>query len=280
MMSAPLAIGLPAMTTTAPAPRKRGPAIPEGKARSAMNALKHGLRARGFVLLPEEDPAEWKEHLADLRSCLAPEDAAEEKLVSALAVAMWNEIRADRTEAGVLTAIPRDEGHGRDLKDARNRLSLGTAIRYASAAGMATQRAQRAFLAHRKAKKAGLILPVAAAPANCTNDFVPAEPAHPNRTNDFPPPRRLPEPDPLAALRARIRRLLDGTEPTDPAQRDLAAAILAVRLPGTAPYRGPLDLQLLDQALQPLHFDAAALTWLAGLARAAPAASPLRTRVA
>ena len=280
MMSAPLAIGLPAMTTTAPAPRKRGPATPEGKARSAMNALKHGLRARGFVLLPEEDPAEWEEHLADLRSCLAPEDAAEEKLVSALAVAMWNEIRADRTEAGVLTAIPRDEGHGRDLKDARNRLSLGTAIRYASAAGMATQRAQRAFLAHRKAKKAGLILPVAAAPANCTNDFVPAEPAHPNRTNDFPPPRRLPEPDPLAALRARIRRLLDGTEPTDPAQRDLAAAILAVRLPGTAPYRGPLDLQLLDQALQPLHFDAAALTWLAGLARAAPAASPLRTRVA
>ena len=280
MMSAPLAIGLPAMTTTAPAPRKRGPATPEGKARSAMNALKHGLRARGFVLLPEEDPAEWDEHLADLRSCLAPEDAAEEKLVSALAVAMWNEIRADRTEAGVLTAIPRDSAHGRDLKDARNRLSLGTAIRYASAAGMATQRAPRAFLAHRKAKKAGLILPVVAAPANCTNDFVPAEPAHPNRTNDFPPPRRLPEPDPLAALRARIRRLLDGTEPTDPAQRDLAAAILAVRLPGTAPYRGPLDLQLLDQALQPLHFDAAALTWLAGLARAAPAASPLRTRVA
>lgn len=284
MMSAPLAIGLPAMTTTAPAPRKRGPATPEGKARSAMNALKHGLRARGFVLLPEEDPAEWEEHLADLRSCLAPEDAAEEKLVSALAVAMWNEIRADRTEAGVLTAIPLDGAHGRDLKDARSRLSLGTAIRYASAAGMATQRAQRAFLAHRKAKKAGLILPVAAAPAKCTNDFAPAPapesaPA-PNRTNDFPPPRRLPEPDPLATLRARIRRLLDGTEPTDPAQHDLAAAILAARLPGAAPYRGPLDLQLLDEALQPLRFDAAALTWLAGLARAAPAASPLRTRVA
>jgi len=138
----------------APAPRKRGPNTPEGKARSAMNALKHGLRARGFVLLPEEDRAEWAEHLADLRSCLAPEDAAEEKLVSALAVAMWNEIRADHTEAGVLTAMPLDGSHGRDLKDARNRLSLGTAIRYASAAGMATQRAHRAFLAHRKAKKA------------------------------------------------------------------------------------------------------------------------------
>ena len=99
-------------------------------------------------------------------------------------------------------------------------------------------------------------------------------------TNDFAPTRRLPEPDPLATLRARIRRLLDGTKPTDPAQHDLAAAILAIRLPGAAPYRGPLDLQLLDEALQPLRFDAAALTWLAGLARAAPTASPLRTRVA
>ena len=259
-----------------PTQNKRGPKTPEGKARSRMNAVRHGLRARTFALLPEECPAEWALHLADLRRCYGPVDEAEEKLVAAIAAAMWNEIRADRTLVETMARIP----HGADLGEPAHARAMGTALRYMSAAGMATQRAQRAFLAHRKAKKAGLILPVAAAPANCTNDFVPAEPAHPNRTNDFPPPRRLPEPDPLAALRARIRRLLDGTEPTDPAQRDLAAAILAVRLPGTAPYRGPLDLQLLDQALQPLHFDAAALTWLAGLARAAPAASPLRTRVA
>jgi hypothetical protein len=177
------------MTTVdaAPAPRRRGPNTPEGKARSAMNALRHGLRARGFVLLPEEDPAEWAEHLADLRHDLAPADATEDKLVTALAVAMWNEIRADRTECGVLTAMPLDGARGRDLKNARNRLSLGTAIRYASAAGMATQRAQRAFLAHRKAKQQGLILPVAASAAECTNGFTPAEPARQNRTNDFPP---------------------------------------------------------------------------------------------
>lgn len=271
------------MTAAAPvpAPRKRGPATPEGKARSAMNALKHGLRARGFVLLPEEDPAEWAEHQADLRRCLAPVDAAEDQLVTALAVAMWHEIRADRTQAGVLTAMPLDAGHRRDLADARNRLSLGTAIRYASAAGMATQRAHRTFLAHRRAKKQGLILPArAAAPAECTNDFTPAEPAPANRTNDFPQPRRLPEPDPLAALRARIQRLLAGTEPADPAQRDLAAAILAVRLPGAPPYAGPLDLTALDKALEPMRLDTAALTRLAGLARAAPAASPLHARVA
>ena len=155
-----------------PAPGKRGPKTPEGKARSAMNALKHGLRARGFALLPEEDPAEWDEHLADLRRCLAPEDETEEKLVTALAVAMWKEVRADRAEAGAFTRMADDPGLGRDLGEKRNALSLGTAIRYATAAGMATQRAQRAFLAHRKAKRQGLLQPT-------------AEPAAQNRTNEL-----------------------------------------------------------------------------------------------
>ena len=52
--------------------------------------------------------------------------------------------------------------------------------------------------------------------------------------------------------------------------------MLAARLPGAMPYHGPIDLALLDQALAPLHFDAAALTWLAGLDRAAAHARGLR----
>ena len=52
-----------ATVTTA---KKRGPNTPEGKARSAMNAVKHGLRARDFALLPEEDPEEWRQHVLDL----------------------------------------------------------------------------------------------------------------------------------------------------------------------------------------------------------------------
>ena len=150
-----------------------------------MNALRHGLRARDFALLPEEDPAEWAGHLADLRHDLGPVDPTEEKLVTALAVAMWKEIRADRAEAGVLTAMPCAGDAGRDLGDQRHALSLGTAIRYASAAGMATQRAQRAFLAHRKAKKAGLILTAPATErADCTNEL-PAESCVQNRTNEL-----------------------------------------------------------------------------------------------
>ncbi|MFZ1431688.1 MAG: hypothetical protein WAS21_33615, partial [Geminicoccaceae bacterium] len=196
----------------------------------------------------------------------------EEKLVTALAVAMWKEIRADRAEAGVLTAMPCAADAGRDLGEKRHALSLGTAIRYASAAGMATQRAHRAFLAHRKAKQAGLVLPAPAA-ADCTNelpDAAPFEPAPQNRTNEFPatPPR--PTLDPLAALRTRIRHLLDATGPHDTNQSDLAAAMLTLRLPGAAPYHGPIDLALLDQVLAPLRFDGPALAWLASLASSTP----------
>ena len=92
--------------TPLPVRKKRGPNTPEGKARSAMNALKHGLRARSFGLLPEESKAEWAEHLGDLRGSYRPQDAAEEKLVTALAAAMWLEIRADRTLVETMAEIP------------------------------------------------------------------------------------------------------------------------------------------------------------------------------
>src|SRR4051795_748312 len=136
-----------ATPTTSLAAKKRGPKTPEGKARSRMNAVKHGLRARTFALLPEESAAEWAEHLAELRQGYGPVDATEEKLVAAIAVAMWNEIRADRTLAEVLVAIPPlapGRPCGGDLQEPGHALSLNTALRYLTAAGMATQRAQRA----------------------------------------------------------------------------------------------------------------------------------------
>jgi hypothetical protein len=249
-----------------PLPGRRGPKTPEGKARSAMNAVRHGLRSRGFALLPEEDLAEWAEHLAELRRDLGPVDPTEEKLVAALAVAMWKEIRADRTEAGVLTRMTDEGALGRDLGDKRNALSLGTAIRYGTAAGMATQRAHRAFLAHRRAKQKGLLVPATAAePVECTNDLtagaIPCHAESKNCTNELPPTPLHPPADPLIALRARTAGLIDGTALPETAARDLALAIQAVRLSGAAPYQGQIDLKLLDCAFASVPVDAATFTW-------------------
>jgi len=206
------------VTDPVPSPDKRGPRTPEGKARSSLNALKHGLRARSFALLPEEDPAEWAQHLADLCGGYGPLDAAEEKLVTALAVAMWKEIRADKQEAEVLAAIPAlapGRPCGGDLQQPAHALSLTTALRYATAAGMAVQRAQRAFLAHRKAVRAGLVLP-GAAPA-------PAEAANQNRTNEICT-NELPDPSPPGQVVESPPRRPHPTKPRNAKEPDASEA--------------------------------------------------------
>ena len=55
--------------------RSRGPKTAAGKARSAQNALKHGLRAEKYVVLPEEDFDEFEALEAALITELAPETA-------------------------------------------------------------------------------------------------------------------------------------------------------------------------------------------------------------
>jgi hypothetical protein len=52
--------------------RSRGPKTEEGKARSAQNALKHGMRAQKHLVLPEEDAAEFAALEATLVEELAP----------------------------------------------------------------------------------------------------------------------------------------------------------------------------------------------------------------
>ncbi len=90
--------------------------------------------------------------------------------------------------------VARGRSHSTDLQDPRHSAALGTALRYQTAAGMATQRALRALFTHRKAVKDGL----APAAADGERDGVPApaplpEPANQNCTNEFP---ALPEPEP------------------------------------------------------------------------------------
>ena len=107
-----------------------------------------------------------------------------------------------------LAAIPSlapGRPHRGDLQEPRHALSLNTALRYLTTATMASQRAQRAFLQHRKAKQAGLLLPERplALPANenRTNDM-PAHPSPHRRTRQFLGRRSRP----AAECRANSRR--------------------------------------------------------------------------
>jgi hypothetical protein len=67
--------------------KSRGPKTPEGRARSAQNALKHGMRAEKHVVLPEEDVSEFAELEAALIEELAPIGALQTVLARRGAVA-------------------------------------------------------------------------------------------------------------------------------------------------------------------------------------------------
>ena len=79
---------------------------------------------------------------------------------------------------------------------------------------------------------------------------------------------------PVAALRARITRLLDRSQPRLAEELDLAEAICALKWPKWPDYRGALDPFLLRRALSDIRLDDATINWLGSheLARACRAA--------
>jgi hypothetical protein len=84
--------------------RSRGPATPEGKARSRLNALKHGMRAERLPLLDGEDVAGADAFFARVRADIAPAGEVELGVAEAVAAAWWRAQRADRLEAALLNA--------------------------------------------------------------------------------------------------------------------------------------------------------------------------------
>lgn len=138
---------------TPPAPRRGCPQTPEGKARAALDATRHGLRARHFALLPHEDPAEFAALARVARSAYRPADAIERELVEGIVAALWRELRADRLEAETLADIaPADAGRscGSDLREPGHRAGLAVLLRYRAQAAQAVRRAQHALARHRR----------------------------------------------------------------------------------------------------------------------------------
>ena len=75
-----------------------GPKTAAGKAKSSMNALRHGLRARTVVIL-DEKREDFDEILVALQNHYQPQNPPEQHLVDQAAIAQWKLVRAAAFEA-------------------------------------------------------------------------------------------------------------------------------------------------------------------------------------
>jgi hypothetical protein len=89
--------------------RSRGPKTPAGKARSAQNALKHGMRAQQCIVLPGERAAAFEAFAAALLADLAPQGALQTVLAQRIVAASWRLARAERLEAELFCAARLDD---------------------------------------------------------------------------------------------------------------------------------------------------------------------------
>ena len=114
----------------------RGPKTPEGKARSAQNALKHGLRAQKFVVVGDERAQDFAALEAALADELAPDGALQGLLAGRIARAAWRLERAERIEAELFA---RHADRDRDLglamiRDGNGTRAFDTLLRYRGSA--------------------------------------------------------------------------------------------------------------------------------------------------
>ncbi len=79
-----------------------GPKTAEGKQRSSLNALRHGLTGQ-IVVMPTEDLEAYQLHLASFTNEYDPSGATEENLVQALADTSWRLNRVAALETNLLT---------------------------------------------------------------------------------------------------------------------------------------------------------------------------------
>ena len=84
--------------------RSHGPTTEGGKARSARNGTRHGLRGGPFALLPGEDREAFAELHAAVTADWRPRDAYERRWVMELVTAMWRQDRLHGLEITALTA--------------------------------------------------------------------------------------------------------------------------------------------------------------------------------
>jgi len=112
--------------------KSRGPKTAGGKARSAKNALKHGFRAQKYVVLPDEDAAEFAVHQTALMDELAPDGALQTVLAQRIVAATWRLARAERLEVELFAenGLPGGSLGLALMRDGRRAGAFDTLVRY------------------------------------------------------------------------------------------------------------------------------------------------------
>jgi hypothetical protein len=95
-------------TESKPQSPSTGPRTAEGKSKSAMNAMRHGLTGR-VVVLPTEDMSAWHAFCKELMADLAPETALERQYAQTFCDTQWRLNRARSYEDSML-ALAHFEG--------------------------------------------------------------------------------------------------------------------------------------------------------------------------
>jgi hypothetical protein len=172
--------------------RSRGPKTPEGKARAAQNALKHGLRAEKLVVVRGEDPQAFAALEAALAAELAPDGALQGLLAGRIARAAWRLERAERIEAELF------ERHGYNnanlglalIRDGNGSRAFDSLLRYRGTALAELWRALRllkALQAEAASRPQGMRgLPASAPPADRENPNEPETSRNPGEIAGVP----------------------------------------------------------------------------------------------
>jgi hypothetical protein len=219
--------------------KSRGPNTPAGKARCAQNALKHGMRAQKYLVLPDEDVAEFEALEAVLLEELAPVGALQIVLARRVAVATWRLARADRIETELFEERrSADGGLGLALiRDGNGPRSFETLLRYRGAAMAEFWRALRTLKALQAAQATATGPALAAHPLRPTVRPPLADGSQPNQPERGALPRpayMLSVPFPSGALHEPAAPWLPNEPEISPAGRAAAAAGSRTR-PGPHP---------------------------------------------
>jgi hypothetical protein len=143
--------------------RAPGAKTPAGKARSAQNALNHGLCADEFVVLHDEDEHAFEALEASVHGELAPQGALQRFLAGRIVRAAWRLERAERIEIELL-----EERMDRDgdlalalIRDGNGTRSIDTLMRYRGSAQAELYKALRTLkaLQAEPAARAGIQAP-------------------------------------------------------------------------------------------------------------------------